>query len=231
MDYDPDDLRQVQRLRAVLDPIPLHPHGDHIAEHGSNDGTLSPQAVVTARLNQVEAQDDPSPIDQAPWPEAMLCVRSTFNDARFATSPQWVGVVKYTFRQYLASRNLDPDAMVPDHFFEGPVLPADADPNEQAPSEVSVYDLQNADDVQWMGITDTHREKANAFRCRIKHARDRVFLDEVYDHLQEVADLEFDVPKLVWKDAALETSADEDADTAPADDADDASTQTGLDMF
>jgi hypothetical protein len=84
-----------------------------------------------------------------------------------------------------------------------------------------------------MGITDTHCEEAAAFRRRIKHVRDRVFREELSEPLQEVAAVELAVPKLLWKDAAFDTDADRDDDTATAGTADDeeGAAQTGLEMF
>lgn len=230
-DYDPVDLRDLQYLRAAIDPIPLHPRGQHVldveidtsGEHVPA-GQLGPDAVVAARLDQVAAQDEPAPIETAPWPEAMVCVRSTFGDARFATSPLWVGVVKYTFREYLAWRDLDPDAMLPEGFFEGPVLPGDVDPDSAAPTDATVPDLSTATDGQWMGNTDAHREAAEAFRRRLKHARDCVFVADLYDRLCEVPDLEVAVPKLIWRDAVVDVAGD-------SADVDDQTAQTGLDMF
>lgn len=237
-DYDPADLRNLQYIRAAIDPIPVHPRGQHVldveidtsAEHVPV-GQLGPDAVVAARLNQVAAQDEPAPIERAPWPEAMVCVRSTFGDARFATSPLWVGVVKYTFRQYLAAQELDPDAMVPEGFFQGPVLPGDVDPDSATPTDASVYDLASAADGQWMGITDTHRETAETFRRRLKHARDCVFVADLYDRLCEVPDLEVAVPKLVWRDAVVDAAADRTEADCDSADADDTTAQTALDMF
>jgi hypothetical protein len=94
-DYDPEDLRQLQQLRAAIDPIPVHPKGAQLAAgSGSSGQTLSPAAVLEARYDRVAAQDSPKPIQKVSWEEAMLCMRSTFNDARFATTPAWVGAIK-----------------------------------------------------------------------------------------------------------------------------------------
>jgi hypothetical protein len=96
-DYDPDDLRQLQQFRAAIDPIPVHPKGTQLAAGSSSTSggdALSPAGVLEARYDRVAAQDSPQPIQKVSWVEAMLCMRSTFNDARFATTPAWVGAIK-----------------------------------------------------------------------------------------------------------------------------------------
>lgn len=232
-DYDPEDLRQLQQLRAAIDPIPVHPKGTQLAAGSPSGGdTLSPAAVLEARYDRVAAQDSPQPIKKISWEEAMLCMRSTFNDARFATTPAWVGAIKHTFQQYLStSLEMDPEEVLPASVLNGPPVPDTIDPNATSPTgEEAVIHGREADSVSWMPETDQHRAIAEGFRRQLKHVRDRLFLAEYYDDLVNALPGETNVPQLVWREAAL-ANARAESESDPDSGEDDAGAQTGLGMF
>ena len=229
-DYDPDDLRDIQYLRASIDPIPVHPRRGQLVASTGSDG-LSRESVVEARLDQVSTQEITRPLDVVPWEEAMLCMQSTFNDATFATTPVWVGAIKYTFRQYLSTLGMDPDEALPKSFTAGPPIPDALNPESYTPAgEEAITRNPDPDSVSLMGITDGHQAVAEGFRHHLKHVRDRVFLAEYYDNLMTAYPGDLAVPKLVWREAALANASADECDGLGLED-DDEGAQTGLDMF
>lgn len=208
----------------------MHPRGGQLVASTGSDG-LSRESVVDARFAQVSAQETPRPLDVVPWEEAMLCMQSTFNDATFATTPAWVGAIKYTFRQYVSTLGMDPDEALPKSFTAGPPIPDTLNPDSYTPaSEEAIIRDPDLDSVSLMGITDEHQAVADGFRHHLKHVRDRVFLAQYYDALMTACPGELDVPKLVWREAAL-ANAGADQDSGSESEDDDEGAQTGLDMF
>jgi hypothetical protein len=227
VEYDPDDLQKVQYLRATIDPIPLHPRGQQLVASSGGD-SLSRESVLAARLEQVSNQETPQPLAAITWEEAMLCMQSTFNDANFATTPAWVGAIKYTFQQYLSTLGMDPEKALPESFLNGPPLPATIDPDACTPAGAdAVIQTDDAEAISLMPETDAHKAIAEGLRKHLKHIRDRIFLAEYYDDLLRSHPDELNVPKLVWKEAALaNANANNDTNSQDGD-----GTQAGLGMF
>jgi len=207
----------------------VHPRGGQLVASTGSDG-FSRESVVDARFAQVSAQETPRPLNVVPWEEAMLCMQSTFNDATFATTPAWVGAIKYTFRQYVSTLGMDPDKALPKSFTAGPPIPDTLNPDSYTPaSEAAVIQNQDPDSVSLMGITDEHQAIAEGFRHHLKHVRDRLFIAEFYGDLMTAYPGELDVPRLVWREAVLANASNQE-DSSEAD-TDGSGAQAGLNMF
>jgi len=229
----PKALQTVQRHRAVIESIPSSKRGFvyepatklSVADREAVITSLNPttdtvpspspaaqsfidelptdqQATVEARLKRIAAADNPTAFETVTATElAYGFSGETLTDSRLV-SQAGVGVAHIALHGLLEEAGLDPKETLPASLTDA-VFPDSSD---------AVRDSSNTDTDSLIDISelmDDHRPLADSLRHQLKYARDCFFIRQYHSELSDELSVKR-VPKLVWKQAALDVQNNTD---------------------